>query len=726
MESKLTARTEFLDSPLAKLASRLGIEVDYVDASKQVVTISSEVVCAVLAAMNLPVTSDTEAQNHLDDLDRKEQTRRLPTVMVVRVDQQPIVVPLRFGSGETQLLWRLICEDGSGVQGTATKASLQAAEMGPYGDPDLHVLVMGSTLPLGYHRLEIDELGISMPLIVVPRRCWLPPEVENGAKMWGLAVQLYLIRSIGNWGIGDFSDLCEVIESAARWGADLIGLNPLHALFLDDPSQVSPYSPASRLFLNIFNVDVANVPEFTASSELRLMIESPPFKIALAKARASSLLDYETASALKLEALRILFRTFQNTAAPERKGSFHTFVKRQNPALEQFCAFQLLRMEQAKIHPTSADWRQWPEDLRCGDSAAVERFAASHRGEIEFLSWTQWIADNQLAEAAASAKHHGMAVGLYRDLAVGAHAAGAETWSQPNTVVSGAHAGAPPDLLNTDGQDWGLPPFSPNALRETGYAAFIALVRANMRHAGALRIDHIVGLQHLYWIPAGRPPAEGAYVSYPFNDLAGILALESCRNQCMVVGEDLGTVPPGFRERTAELGIFSSKVLYFEQDPDTGEFQAPAEYPALALASVGTHDLAPLSGWWNENDIKLREIHNLYSDPEEGARQHRHRMEEKRHLLEALDKRGLDAGDGSDGGRLARAVHSFLGSTNAALAMIQMEDLIGATMQVNLPGTTNQYPNWRRRLTSNLKTIVDDPKVETIVEAIINARRAGQ
>jgi 4-alpha-glucanotransferase len=723
METTTAARTEFLELPLARLASRLGIELDYLNASKHTVAISSEVICALLAAMNLPTNGDTDAQNHLDDLDRKEQTRRLPAVMVVRVDQQPFNIPLRFESSEIQVFWRLIFEDGSDVEGTATKASLTAAEAGADGDSDRRILVMDSILPLGYHRLEIAELGISMPLIVVPRRCWLPSAVEHGAKIWGLAVQLYLIRSASNWGVGDFSDLLGVIESAAGWGADLIGLNPLHALFLDDPSQVSPYSPASRLFLNIHNIDVTNVPEFTTSLELRLMIESAPLGTALAESRAASLLDYETASNLKLEALRILFRSFQNNADPKRKRNFHTFVKSQNPALEQFCAFQLLRMEQAKSPAAGADWRHWPEDLRRGDSAAVERFAASHREEIEFLSWTQWIADNQLAEAATTAKNHGMAVGLYRDLAVGAHGAGAETWSQPDTVVSRAHAGAPPDLLNTDGQDWGLPPFSPNALRETGYAAFIALVRANMRHAGALRIDHVVGLQHLYWVPEGRSPAEGAYVTYPFNDLAGILALESCRNQCLVVGEDLGTVPPGFRERIAELGILSSKVLYFEQNGDTGEFLAPEEYPVLSLASVGTHDLATLGGWWDENDIKLRETHQLYSDPEEGARQHRHRRAEKRNLLEALEKSGLDPGDGSDKMRFARAVHSFLGSTNAAVAMIQMEDLIGTTMQVNLPGTTNQYPNWRRRLTSNIESIVKDPRVNAIVEAISNARR---
>jgi 4-alpha-glucanotransferase len=324
----------------------------------------------------------------------------------------------------------------------------------------------------------------------------------------------------------------------------------------------------------------------------------------------------------------------------------------------------------------------------------------------------------QLAEAEASAKRCGMAIGLYRDLAVGASASGAESWMHPQTVVSRAHAGAPPDILNTSGQDWGLPPFDPRVLRETGYAAFIELVRANMRHAGALRIDHVVGLQHLYWVPESQPPSAGAYVTYPFDDLTGILALESWRNQCLVVGEDLGTVPAGFRERAAALGIFSYKVVYFEQDPESGAFLPPERYPFLALATVGSHDLATLSGWLEAHDVESREVHHLYSDPAEGQRQRRRRSEEKRHLLEALEKARLDPGDGSDYDRLSQAVHAFLGRSGAAIAMVQMEHLINQHMQVNLPGTTNQYPNWRRRLTMSLETFENDPQIEAIIQSV--------
>jgi 4-alpha-glucanotransferase len=316
-----------------------------------------------------------------------------------------------------------------------------------------------------------------------------------------------------------------------------------------------------------------------------------------------------------------------------------------------------------------------------------------------------------------------MAIGLYRDLAVGANAAGYAAWAHPSTVVSKAHAGAPPDILNTTGQDWGLPPFDPGVLRETGYAAFIDLIRANMRHAGALRIDHVVGLQHLYWVPQGKPPSAGAYVAYPFEDLAGILALESWRHQCIVIGEDLGTVPAGFRERAEELGILSYKVVYFEQDPESGEFLQPSDYPALALATVGSHDLATLSGWFAASDIELREARQLYSNPDEAERQRRRREEEKRNLLEALERQGLDPGDGSDDGRLSRAVHAYLGRSGAAIAMVQIENLTGEKLQVNLPGTTGQYPNWQRRLKLSLEMMAENPEVKTLVNLMFAARR---
>ncbi|MBV8360989.1 MAG: 4-alpha-glucanotransferase, partial [Deltaproteobacteria bacterium] len=380
------------------------------------------------------------------------------------------------------------------------------------------------------------------------------------------------------------------------------------------------------------------------------------------------------------------------------------------------------RLEFARSNCIANDWQHWPRELREPDSPGICAFAESHRKDIDFFIWTQWIAHTQLNDAARRAEAHRMTVGLYRDLAVGSSGAGAETWSNPKVVVAGAHAGAPPDLLNPAGQDWGLPPFNPRTLRESGYAPFIELVRANMRYCGALRIDHVVGLQHLYWVPVGHGPDQGAYVSYPFDELAGIIALESQRNHCLVIGEDLGTVPPGFSEKLNDHGILSYRVLYFEKDSDSEQFIAPDEYRPLALATIGSHDLATLKGWWLGNDIAIREQHRLYPDPEEGLRQRRIRDKEKQQLLLALRMQGLDPGDGDDFYRLSRALHSFLARSSAAIAMVQLDNLTGETSQTNLPATSREHPNWRRRLSKTLEEIKSTPDIADIILAVRSER----
>ena len=298
-----------------------------------------------------------------------------------------------------------------------------------------------------------------------------------------------------------------------------------------------------------------------------------------------------------------------------------------------------------------------------------------------------------------------MAVGLYRDLAVGADRAGAETWANAAAVVSGAQVGAPPDIHNPAGQNWGLPPFHPHALREEGYRSFIELVRANMRHAGGLRIDHVMGLQHLYWVPQGQPASAGAYVRYPLEDLIGILALESHRQRCLIVGEDLGTVPEGFRERMAEANILSYRVLFFEQEPETCAFLPPAAYPALALAAVGSHDLPTLRGWWEERDLDLKEQLGLFRGPREAARQREARDRDRMQLLRALrSERLLPANGEPDIPTLSRAAHAFLARTPSALAMVQIDDLTDEADPVNVPATSDEHPNWRRRLSMTRRT----------------------
>jgi len=316
-----------------------------------------------------------------------------------------------------------------------------------------------------------------------------------------------------------------------------------------------------------------------------------------------------------------------------------------------------------------------------------------------------------------------MAVGLYRDLAVGADRSGAEAWADATAVVSAAQVGAPPDIYNPAGQNWGLPPFHPRALREEGYQSFIQLVRANMRHAGGLRIDHAMGLQHLYWVLQGEEPSAGAYVRYPMEDLIGILALESHRHGCLIVGEDLGTVPEGFRERMAEANILSYRVLFFEQEPETGAFLPPNAYPELALAIVGSHDLPTLRGWWEGRDLDLKEQLGLFPEPGEASRQHQARERDRMQFLEALRRERLLPDDGEpDIPTLARAAHAFLARTPSGLAMAQIDDLTDEVEPVNVPATSDEHPNWRRRLSMTLEELAARPRFIEIAE-IFRAER---
>jgi 4-alpha-glucanotransferase len=541
--------------------------------------------------------------------------------------------------------------------------------------------------------------------------------------MWGVAAQLYLLRSSTNWGIGDFTDLRSLVQLAGRQGADVIGLNPLHALFPDDPEHASPYSPASRLLLNVLNIDVSGVPELRLSLKTQQFIHSAGFQRRLEASRALDLVDYAEVAALKTEALEQLFEVCRYGPDRTRWEAFESFRRERGEVFQRHCLFLTLREHFAGIDPAHADWRSWPEEYRDSEAVAVRHFAQENEERINFIEWCQWIADEQLGEAAATAKESGMTIGLYRDLAVGADRAGAETWVNPGAVISGAQVGAPPDIYNPAGQSWGLPPFHPKALREEAYRSFIELLRVNMRHAGGLRIDHALGLLHLYWVPDGHLPKDGAYVRYPINDLIGILALESQRHECLVVGEDLGTVAEGFRERMAEAKILSYRVLYFEHDPDDGEFLTPKEYPALALAVVGSHDLPTLRGWWEGRDLDLKERLGLFPGPGEVEKQRGAREQQRRKLVAALRREGLlpDVSD-PDSRILVRAAHAYLARTPSILALAQIDDLTDEVDPVNVPATSDEYPNWRRRLSMTLEELEHRPRFMDITRVFRHER----
>ncbi len=716
-------------SALDALAERMGIEPEYRDVRGQLVRASAETKRLLLAAMGVHAPGEAEARAALQALDLAEWRGPLPPVAVLYADRGPHGIELHLPAGSRAVNWRIAFETGGETAAGADFATLRmigAAEIDGRRI-ERRWLDLPAGLPLGYHRLAVEPGGASATLIVTPGRCWLPDALAAGSRRWGIAAQLYLLRSATDWGIGDFGDLRSLVELAAARGADVVGVNPLHALFTDNPEHASPYSPASRLLLNILNIDIGAVPELLDCAEARDLLGSAAFRARIAGARARPLVDYTAVTALKLEALELLFAAFRTDATEARREAFAAFRREQGEVLERSCLFLALREHFARRDPALADWRSWPAPFRDPDSPELRRFAQEHAQRIDFQAWLQWVADTQLGAAAQAAAARGMVVGIYRDLAVGADSAGAETWANQKAVVSGVQVGAPRDIFNPAGQDWGLPPFHPRALREEAYRSFVELVRANMRHAGALRIDHVMGLLHLFCIPAGRKPAEGAYLQYPLDDLVGILSLESQRNRCLVIGEDLGTVPAGFRERMAAANILSYRILFFEQDEESGALLPPDAYPPLALAVLGSHDLPTLRGWWEGRDIDLKQRYGLLPTPEEVTLQRDLRQRDRAALLAALRASGLLAAEPAepDMASLSRAAHAFVARSASMLAVVQLDDMVDEGDQVNVPSTSYEHPNWRRKLSVPLEELGGRPDFEGLAQVFREARSRG-
>ena len=719
-------------SALDRLAQRMGIEPEFRDAHGAIVPTGDETKRSLLAAMGVAAADDAQARDALEALTRADWLRPLPPVVVSRADAGAISVDVVLPARAGEIAWMLRLEDGAERSGRVAFDGLELlAEHNVEGQAlQRRRLVLGRDLPWGYHRLDIEPDGATTTLIITPGRCWLPSALVEGRRLWGIAAQLYLLRSNDDWGIGDFGDLRRLIELAAPRGADVIGLNPLHAMFHLHPEHASPYSPASRLLLNILYIDVPALPGLLDCQRAREVVASERF-LSILKAvdvcRRQPLVDYTRVTTLKLAALEAMFGAWRGSADKRRGHDFEAFRREQGEVLQRHCLYFALQEHFAGADPAQLDWHAWPEPYHDPASAAVTRFAQANEDRIEFLAWLQWMADEQLRGAAALAADRGMVVGLYRDLAVGADRAGAETWSNAAAVVSGVQVGAPPDIYNPAGQDWGLPPFHPAALRDEGYRSFIELLRANMRHAGGLRIDHVMGLQHLYWVPQGQKPSAGAYVRYPMADMVGILALESHRQRCLVVGEDLGTVPEGFRDRMTEANILSYRVLFFEREEKTGAFLPPQAYPALAMAVAGSHDLPTLRGWWEGRDLDLKERLHLFPDPPEASRQRGIREDDRRLLLQALRREELlpnedDPDDPPDIATLARAAHAYLARSPSLLSLVQIDDLTDEADPVNVPATSHEHPNWRRRQSMTLEDLASNLAFKDLIEDFKRSR----
>ncbi|MFU8816413.1 MAG: 4-alpha-glucanotransferase [Pseudomonadales bacterium] len=732
------------DADLGRLAALCGILPEYADIRGRRHRTSAATQRALLAAMGVDVASDSAIRAAIVEREQRGWRRLLPVVHVVQAGEQAAAVQLSVAEATAAAAWSFTIETDTHdaepgvISGSVCPAELPVtAQRRIDGEPFRQVRWLLPPLPLGYHllRLTRGETAVDCRLIVCPQSCYLPQALAEDGRCWGPVLQLFAVRSRRDWGIGDFSDLAAVVDVFAAAGAATVGLGPLHALYPHEPEHASPYSPSSRLFWNVWYIDVAAVPELSDCEAAQARLRDGRFRARLEAARERDMVDYAAMAALKREILELLFQQFlqrQRDGDSERGRRFRQFRSERGLPLYRHALFEALaehfRAEDASAWGTPA----WPEAYRHPEAPEVRDFATRADERVTYYAWLQWLAEEQLAAVGGRSAEHSLGVGLYFDLPLGADVGGSEVWAGDGLFAVGASIGAPPDAFNAQGQNWGLPPWVPERLEARGYRPFTELLRANMRHCGAVRIDHVMALMRLFWIPAGESAAQGAYVSYPLDDLLGIVALESQRNRCMVIGEDLGTVPDELRAALTRMGILSSRIFYFEQDAH-GEYLQPARLPRQALVAVSNHDLPTLRGFWLGEDIRLREQLGMLQDEGERDAQLAQRARDRASVLTALAREGLleqvehAAADGVDlSEAVLLAVHRYLARSPAMVQAVQIEDVLGVTSQVNVPGTAFEHPNWRRKLPGYLDGWAADPRLRALVDVLRDERGGGR
>ncbi len=731
-----------MTSLLDHLCERCGVLPVYRDIWNRAFHTPDNVKRALLAAMDVAADTDEDILQSLQAFEAREWGRVLPPVQVVRAESLPYRIPLSLPLDEASrdFRWRLIKESGGEEAGTFSSDACEEDGRNTLDDKAYvrRILKLEQPVETGYHRLLIERADgkgphAVMAFIVTPSTCYQPPAIQGEGRVWGFAVQLYGVRSERNWGMGDLGDLRRLVEYCADVGASTVLLNPLHALFPDAPDHASPYSPSSRAYFNILYLDVEGVPDFAECAEAREMVHDPRFQAQLRALRASGQVDYRGVAEAKSRVLGRLYEHFRATHLEhdsERARAFRRFQNEHGESLRMQAQFEVLQAHFRSQDNDVWGWPAWPEGYRYPHSEDVTAFCNAHLEQIEYHEYLQWQVSRQLAQAGTRSWEMGLGIGVMLDLAIGVAEGGAATWMRRDLYALKASAGAPPDDFNRLGQDWGLPPWIPYRLKEHAYLPFIELLRANMRDSGALRLDHVMGLYRLFWVARGHPIAAGAYVRYPFEDLLGILALESQRNRCLVVGEDLGTVPDEVREALHPMDVLSTRLLYLERQED-GRLSPPRDYPAQAAAAVTTHDLPTLAGYWQGLDIDLRDRLHLFPDTEVRDQQVVTRSEDRAHLLIALSGEGVLPPDKGVQpvafpemtAELAAAVYRYLARAPSKVMLLQMEDGLGVHEQPNLPGTVDPtYPCWRLKMPLNLDEWGDSPYLGGILQALRQER----
>ncbi|WP_024366706.1 4-alpha-glucanotransferase [Arthrobacter sp. TB 26] len=702
---------------LRELAAAHGVGTSYWGWDGVERSVADNTLRGVLAALGVPAGEPDEMERSLAEAELAPWRRLLPPVAVAREGQE-LPVNVHVPHGSPVKVW-IAAEDGT---------RYEVAQRDNWDAPvDLDGVLTGRAtfvvpgrVPLGWHTLLADNDGTlaQCPLIVTPRRLGTT-EALAGRRNWGLTAQLYSVRSSRSWGIGDFADLADLATLTGQEGAGFLLVNPLHAAEPRPPVEDSPYLPTTRRFFNPLYLRVEEIPEYGyLDPKGRAEVERLASRQHAAN-HTTGLLDRNGSFGAKLAALELLFAV---PRGPARTLAFAEFCTGQGQGLDDYALWCAL----AEKLPPGAP--QWAAEASAPDTAYCREQRALLAGRIEFHRWLQWLCDQQLEAAQRSARRAGMEIGVIHDLAVGVKPGGSDDWSLAGVLARDVTVGAPPDMFNQQGQNWTQPPWHPGRLAESGYAAYRDMLRTVLRHAGGVRVDHILGLFRLWWIPAGAGPEHGTYVYYDHEALIGILALEAQRAGAIVIGEDLGVFEPWVRDYLAERGIFGTSILWFEHDAD-GPIP-PERYRQQCLTSVNTHDLPPTAGYLAGEHVTLRESLGLLRRPVEEERAEA--AAEQQAVLGLLRERGLLPEPGHvDVQGTVEALYAFTTLTPSSLLGVALVDAVGETRTQNQPGTSTEYPNWRIPLAGPrgavlLDALQADPRFRSLVGAIRSALPAHE
>ncbi|KJJ95318.1 4-alpha-glucanotransferase [Burkholderiaceae bacterium 26] len=744
-------------TPLQQLATDAGLLVDWEDAASRPMRVADEVLRAVLFTLGLPAGTSAQVSESQARLRAEAEAVAIPP-LVTGVVGQPIV--LQTSAPQAALLggqtYRVDFESDGSTDG---KISVNASERHA-------TLRLAPVQAVGYHRLTIDAgpgTVIEATLAIAPARCYGVADALRrhdrpaDTRLWGASAQLYGLRcdadrAASSAGLGDYTAAGTLARHLAQRGADAFALSPVHAMFTADARRYSPYSPSSRLFLNAWMIDPAAL---FGDEAVRQTVVDCNLVDDYARLEAAQLIDWPASGNARMTVLRALHRRLLqaplgDTVAQMLLDDFRAYCIDGGTSLRDHAHFEALN-----AHLGPAHWKQWPEQYQHPSYLGVQAFAREHEDAVNFHLFLQWAAARQWALAQRTAENAGMAIGLIADLAVGTDSAGSHAWARQRDLLIGVTVGAPPDVFNAQGQGWGLTTFSPRAMRTQGFSAFIEMLRAVMAVPGGVRIDHVLGLMRLWVIPDGARPLDGVYLRYPMQDLLRLVALESWRNRCIVIGEDLGTVPPGLRDKLADDGLLGMRILWFEREytRDDAPFKAPRTWAPASVAMTSTHDLPTLVGWWIGNDLRWQAQLGLLPAGMSESEAHARRMDDRAALVAAfVEHNRLVLADGGvpmigvapllaalEQARMATAAQAdvilqasaqdfataatvFTGAANTPLALVPLEDLLGLVEQPNLPSTIDTHPNWRRRLPGPSGMLLDAPTVQARLSALANAR----